>query len=226
MVNLLSPDARSERILAVWLALIAGYVDSYSLLAYGVYVSFMSGNTTQTGSLLGQEKWLAAVPTALAILSFVFGSIAGTWLAGSRLANPRKILFGMIAVVLAIIILGTQPHSATLPHWISIPLLGAAMGMMNATHSHVGAEPLSITFVTGTLNRLGTHIALALRHAPLKDAQGPSDTHLRRAGIAASVWTGFLSGTIISAVTSLQFGSWALLVPLLGLVTLIASRSR
>jgi hypothetical protein len=38
-VKLLSPDARAERRLAICLALIAGYVDAYGLIALGVYVS-------------------------------------------------------------------------------------------------------------------------------------------------------------------------------------------
>ena len=39
-MKLLSPDARAERRLAICLALIAGYVDAYGLIALGVYVSF------------------------------------------------------------------------------------------------------------------------------------------------------------------------------------------
>ena len=77
-MKLLSPDARAERRLAICLALIAGYVDAYGLIALGVYVSFMSGNTTQTGSLTGQGNVVAALPSALAIVFFLFGSFAGT----------------------------------------------------------------------------------------------------------------------------------------------------
>jgi uncharacterized membrane protein YoaK (UPF0700 family) len=67
-----------QRRLAIWLALIAGYVDAYALIAYGVYVLFMSGNTTQTGSLIGEGRLLVALPSAVAILFFVVGSFAGT----------------------------------------------------------------------------------------------------------------------------------------------------
>ena len=76
-MKLLSPDARAERKLAICLALIAGYVDAYGVIALGVYVSFMSGNTTQTGSLTGQGKVAAALPSALAIVFFLIGSFAG-----------------------------------------------------------------------------------------------------------------------------------------------------
>lgn len=210
----------------MWLALIAGYLDSYSLLAYGIYVSFMSGNTTQTGSLIGRDKGAVAIPAALAILSFVVGSGVGTWFARSRLPHARQVLFGAIAAVLAVVISGALLPGGSLPALISIPMLAAAMGVMNATHSHVGAEPMSITFVTGTLHRIGTHIALALRQEPVPDARGPWDTHIRRAGVEASVWASFFGGTIVSAAASLHFGAWSLVVPLFGLLALtLPSRS-
>ena len=78
-MKLLSPDARAERRLAICLALIAGYVDAYGVIALGAYVSFMSGNTTQTGLLTGQGKVVAALPSALAIVFFLAGVLAGTW---------------------------------------------------------------------------------------------------------------------------------------------------
>jgi hypothetical protein len=42
-MKLLSPDARAERRLAICLALVAGYVDTYGFIALGVYVSFRRG---------------------------------------------------------------------------------------------------------------------------------------------------------------------------------------
>lgn len=212
--------ARDQRSLALWLAMIAGYVDAYAILAYGVYVSFMSGNTTQTGSVIGQEKLLAAVPAALAILFFVVGSTAGTWLTKSGLRQSRHILFAAIAAVFAVIIGGAQLGNRALPADLCISMLGMAMGLMNTTQSHIGGEPMSLTFVTGTLNRIGTHLALALRRAPLPDAQGAWDTHLRRAGLGASVWASFLTGAIMSASASSHFGVWALLAPFFGVLAL------
>jgi hypothetical protein len=51
---------------------------AYGIYALATYMSFMSGNTTQTGVLTGQGKFAAALPSALALVSFVAGSIAGT----------------------------------------------------------------------------------------------------------------------------------------------------
>jgi uncharacterized membrane protein YoaK (UPF0700 family) len=220
VVKLLPSNLRAEWWRAIWLALIAGYVDAYALIAYGFYVSIMSGNTTQVGSMIGQGKLLAAVPAALAIVFFLVGSFAGTWLIRSSLRHSRNILFGVVAAVLAVIIGGTELGNQMLPAHLSVSMLGLAMGLMNVTTLHIGVELISVAAVTGSLNGVGVHLASALRRAPLPDAQGAWDTHLRRAGFVASVWGSFLIGATMYALASLYFGVWALLAPFLGLLAL------
>jgi uncharacterized membrane protein YoaK (UPF0700 family) len=220
VIKLLSPEARAERRLAICQALIAGYVDAYGLTAYGVFVSFMSGNTTQAGCMTGQGRLPAVLPPALAIVFFIAGSFAGTWLTHSSVRYSRQVLFGAIAVLLAVNIGDKQLGEPAGHAEFCIAALSLAMGLMNTTLSRIGAEPVSLTFVTGTLNRIGRHLALAVRQSPLSDAQGPWDTHFRRAGLMASVWGGFLTGAIVSAAATLHFGVWVLLPPVLILLTL------
>jgi uncharacterized membrane protein YoaK (UPF0700 family) len=223
LIKLLSPNARAERRLAICLALIAGYVDAYGLLSYGIYVSFMSGNTTQTGSMTGQGRLVAALPSALAILFFVAGSFAGTWLTHSRLRHSRQVLCGAIATLLAVIIGGAggaQLGNPALHVEVCIATLSLAMGLMNTLLSQIGAEAVNLTFVTGTLNKIGRHLALAVTRAPLPDAQGQWDTHLRRAGLMASVWAGFLTGAMVSGAATSYLGVWVLLPPFLILLAL------
>lgn len=219
-MKLLAPDAQAARWLAICLALIAGYVDAYGLLAYGTYLSFMSGNTTQTGSMIGEGRLLAALPSALAIVFFVAGSFAGTWLTHSNLRHSRQVLFGGVAALLAVVSSGTVLGSPGSRVEIFIATLSLAMGLMNTTLSQIGAEPVNLTFVTGTLNKLGRHLALAVRRQPLSDAQGPGDNHLRRAGLMGSVWAGFLIGAMVSGAASSYFGVWVLLPPVLFLLML------
>src|SRR5258705_13551687 len=103
--TLASPNGtdRSEARLAAFLALIAGYVDAYGIVAFGVYVSFMSGNTTQTGAQTGQGHLAAALPSALAIIFFVIGNFAGTLLTHSGPRCSRRALLGAAAALLAVI---------------------------------------------------------------------------------------------------------------------------
>jgi uncharacterized membrane protein YoaK (UPF0700 family) len=164
--------------LPICLALVAGYVDAYTLLAYGVYVSFMSGNTTQTGAMIGRGRLFPALDTAVAILLFVSGVLVGTWLTTSALRQSRQLLLGVIALMLGGVVGGMQYGGLASHPWASIAMLALAMGLMNTTFSHIGAEPVSLTFVTGTLSKVGHHLGLALRRTPLPDAEGPWDTHL------------------------------------------------
>jgi uncharacterized membrane protein YoaK (UPF0700 family) len=82
---------------------------------------------------------------------------------------------------------------------------------------------VNLTFVTGTLNKIGRHLALAVKREPLTDAQGEWDTHLRRASLMGSVWFGFLIGAMVSGAAISYFGVWVLLLPLLILLALALS---
>jgi uncharacterized membrane protein YoaK (UPF0700 family) len=64
-------SANYQERLATGLAMLAGFVDAYGIITYNTYLSFMSGNTTQTGYRAGQRDFALAVPSALAIVFFL-----------------------------------------------------------------------------------------------------------------------------------------------------------
>ena len=78
--------------LAIFLAQIAGYLDGYGLFFLGVYVSFMSRNTTATGLTSGQGNFHVALPSAIAVLSFVTGGFLGNFFSKSRLRYSNSLL--------------------------------------------------------------------------------------------------------------------------------------
>ena len=209
---------RAEGRLAVSLALIAGYVDGYGIVALGVYVSFMSGNTTQTGAQTGQGHFAAALPSAQAIVFFVIGNFAGALLTHSGLRRSRPALLGAVAALLAVILGVTSLVSLNAE--VAIAVITLAMGMMNATLSQVGGQAVSLTFVTGDLVRIARHLAMALMRAPVQGARGSWDTHLYRALIVTRVWGGFLTGALLSGAATPRFGVWVLLPPCLILLVL------
>ena len=198
---------------AVSLALIAGYVDGYALHIFTTFVSFMSGNTTFAGTSLGQGHFFPALPALLAIVSFLGGSFSGTWFAHSKLRYSHSLLFTAAALLL-VVFLFVNLHSPN----TGIPLLSFAMGLINPTISRVGSEPVSITFVTGTLNKIGAHLALASRRIQPSDAEAPWDTHLHRAALESGVWIGFFTGAILSGVLAAHLGPLALLPASLALL--------
>jgi uncharacterized membrane protein YoaK (UPF0700 family) len=195
---------------AASLALISGYVDSYTLLKFGVFASFMSGNTTTGGSLAGQSKIAAAGHSLLPIPFFLFGIFVGTLV--GQVDQPRQVhrLFALVAALLAI---GTAAAYWAWPGWLSIMILSTAMGILNTSITHVGGQTVSLGFVTGDLNNLAQHAALGIKCAPLPDSQGVWDTRWARATVLASIWTAFVGGAILGTALVSRLAAWTLLVP-------------
>jgi uncharacterized membrane protein YoaK (UPF0700 family) len=217
-MKLLLYEPRVQLISAVFLALIAGYLDGYGLLFLGTYVSFMSGNTTFAGLKSGQGNFQAALPPGIAIVFFVTGSFLGNLFTQSRLRHSHRLIFGLMAGLVATVA-GLERHGL----WnapAEIAMLSLAMGMMNPALSKVGGEAVSLTFVTGTLNRIGSHLAAAAERKPLQQGQGPGDSHLVRARIDASVWSGFVVGASLAGMAALHFRMWALLPPCVVMIML------
>lgn len=195
-------DARRAERRQLWLALClvmtAGYVDAYGISALGAFVSVMSGNTTLTGFSLGGRHLAVAAPPALAIAAFLAGSVLGVLVTDARPARAaHRRLFAVVALLLFVAaLLGAAPARRLL----CIPTLGLAMGMFNVALSRIGAEPISLTFVTGSLSRVGRHLALGLRGAPVDAPEGAWDSHLHRALINSLLWAAFLAGAILCGV--------------------------
>ena len=208
---------------AVCLGAVAGFLDGYAFLAYKTYVSFMSGNTTLAGLKSGQALFAAAWPAGTAIVFFLGGSFVGTWTAASKSAQAHRLIFGASAVLLAVFVaFSLHGTPAAVP---GIALLSFAMGLVNPALSKIGAEAVSLTFVTGTLNKIGGHLASAARRETPPDAQGPWDTYGYRARVEAGLWAGFFGGAVLSGFLAPRFGAGALLLPLL-VLALFAGFSR
>ena len=207
--------------LAGVLALVAGYVDAYSLFNYDVFASFMSGNTTEAGLRTGLGRLADAARHALPIPIFVMGVFLGTLLLHGKLRRPLRWVRALVAALLIASLVGAT--RSLLPVWFNIVCLSLAMGAMNTTITSIGAQSVSLGFVTGDLNNIGRHAALALRRVPVPDAQGSWDTHFRCATLLAGVWMAFLCGAIFAGAATLRFGATVLIPPIVVLLVVAAS---
>ncbi len=206
-----------QEYLGVGLAMIAGYVDGFGLLKLKTFLSFMSGNTTQAGSTIGRGAFAPAVNSMTAIVFFTTGVFTGNLLRHAGLRQPRRVaLWGVGALILV----GLGACLSSLSGSVTIATISFAMGIMNTTLSHVGGEQVNLTFVTGALNRIARHLALAAMRVPLDDSQGPWDTQLRRALELICVWTGFFGGAVLAGIVTPRLSGWTLLPPAIVLLTL------
>jgi uncharacterized membrane protein YoaK (UPF0700 family) len=183
------------------LTALAGWVDAIGYLRLGgFYPSFMSGNTTQLGIALCYFKWSEAVVPALLVGLFVSGTFAAAAIAKPATRWCFAACFLLQALLLGTSVLLSVTQSSVILASAPLPF---AMGLQNVTARRLSDSGVGITFVTGTLVRLGE--ALAAKAA--------------RAGgswqVPMLTWLAILGGAVAGAVTYVALGAMALGVPAL-----------
>jgi uncharacterized membrane protein YoaK (UPF0700 family) len=151
-------DSRRDVALACALIALAGYVDGIGFLHLGgLFVSFMSGNSTQMGVSLAEGNWWGAAAALGLIASFVAGAAAGSLIVmGLGAKSQRWVLLAEAALLAAAALCYTFGRSDA-----AVAAIALAMGMENAVFQ-INGSGLGLTYVTGTLVKVGQLAAKAL----------------------------------------------------------------
>lgn len=188
---------RHDRLLAIGLSALAGYVDAVGFLATGgFFVSFMSGNSTRLGVGIAEMSGNAAV-AAMLIGSFLIGVIAGSLVGRWARHNHRAI----VPVLLAALLAGAALLGDFGQLWPAAILMAAAMGVENIFFAEGTDVRIGLTYMTGRLVKIGQLFAAAIAG---EDRWGWIP-HLL-------LWSGLLGGGAAGAVAFLAIGSDALWV--------------
>lgn len=199
-----------ERWMAVLLAALAGYVDSIGFLQLGgLFVSFMSGNTTRMAAGLAQGEWGLAGTAGLILLLFVIGAMLGALVAAGPGPASRPRVLGVEAVLLLAAALAAGLDRPV----IAVTCMVVAMGLENAVFLRNGQAGVGLTYMTGALVRIGHTLAAALRGGSLRDVVPP-----------LMLWAGLTFGAILGAL-SFNVGGLAALYPAAGLAAALALAS-
>jgi uncharacterized membrane protein YoaK (UPF0700 family) len=163
MVRSLMLDSRRNIVLACSLSALAGYVDGIGFLHLGgLFVSFMSGNSTRMGVSLAQGHWQNAAEALGLIGLFVTGAAAGGLIVLGRGAHRQSRVLLAEALLLAIAALC---YAFGVPN-IAIAAMVLAMGLENAVFQIDGGAGLGLTYITGALVKVGQLAAVALTGGP------------------------------------------------------------
>ena len=147
---------RSLRRLAFCLAGLAGFVDAIGFLGSGgLFVSFMSGNSTRMAIGVAEETALALAAAALIALfvSGVFLNIMAT--AKITFAHRKVVAISGVAALL----LGAAGCKWAGFDVSATGLLCVAMGASNTIFRRDGEVSIGVTYMTGTLVKLGHRLA-------------------------------------------------------------------
>lgn len=203
---------RNDRLLAIGLSSLAGYVDAVGFLATGgFFVSFMSGNSTRLGVGIAEMSGNAVI-AAMLIGSFLIGVIAGSLVGRWSRLHHRAV----VPVLLAALLAGAAVLGDLHQLWPAAVLMAAAMGVENIFFAEGTEVRIGLTYMTGRLVKIGQLIASAIAGED-RWAWVP---HLL-------LWNGLLAGGALGAVAFLLIGSDALWVAVIGaLVVAIIARGR
>lgn len=204
-----SDSILTQERLAIFLALIAGYIDATGLIKWKTYVSFMSGNTTSLGAAISTGKYGIIITSVTVIRCFLLGIYVGTCLSLWKRIKNQILTFYIVSGIL--IFYSIIAYFYDINNLLSIAIVGFSMGLMNTIVTSVGNQKVNTDFVTGTLNSLAKNTAMLTMtkdKAEKKEYQS-NVIHL------LLLWIGFLSGEFIAPFPLYYFGKWTLMIPAL-----------
>ena len=181
--------------LAGVLAGLAGYVDASGFGATrGFFVSFMSGNSTRLGVGLVQGAE-SAVLAGSQIACFVGGVTGGALISHAADRRRPTVILGLVAVALA----GSAAAGSAGRPFLAAGIMSVAMGAMNNVFERNGQVSIPLTYMTGSLVKLGQLVAAAVIGTD------------RFGWVSYLVlWAGFLTGVLCGAVMYERLGLDAL----------------
>lgn len=155
---------KSNLALACALSALAGFVDGVGFIHLGgLFISFMSGNSTRLGVMLAEFNWPKALEALKLIALFVVGAGLGSLVGHGRSRHRQWMLLLAETLLLGA---GGLAYQLNMPD-ITIIAIVLAMGLENAMfQADGGATGIALTYMTGTLVRIGQQLAGVLQGGP------------------------------------------------------------
>jgi len=177
-------DSRRNVALACALSALAGYVDGIGYLQLGgLFVSFMSGNSTRMGVAIAQARWQTAAEALGLIALFVVGAAAGSLIVQRAHRQPLVLLAeASLLAAAALAYTFGQPS-------LAVAAIVLAVGLENAVFQIHGGAGLGLTYVTGALVKVGQLLAKTLTGGP-RWAWAPN----------LMLWAALVAGSVLGAL--------------------------
>jgi len=213
-------EERTNFLFSLVIAAVAAYVDATGFLLYpGIYLSFMSGNSTGAAVLVARGDWRQLAPVIGVIPTFVLGVTLGTIVHGIFKKQGQAFVLSIAGIALGVVAaLEIYGHAAG-PNDTRLGLflmLAATMGLLNSMVQRVNKASVALTFVTGTLVRLGTAIGWQITN------RGRSNGGDQRQTIAilTSMYFAFFLGAVCGGLGAALYGLRCTIAPALVLIGL------
>jgi uncharacterized membrane protein YoaK (UPF0700 family) len=213
-------EEQTSFLFSLLIAAVAAYVDATGFLLYsGIYLSFMSGNSTRAAVLVARGDWQQLVPVVGVIPTFVLGVTVGTIMHGVFNRQGQAIVFTIAGIALGVVAALEIYGQAAGPSDTRLGLflmLAATMGLLNSAVQRVAKLSVALTFVTGTLVKLGTAVGRQITNRGRSDGGDQRETIV----ILVSMYFAFFLGAVCGGLAAALYGLRCTIAPAIVLIGL------
>lgn len=214
-----SRSARHNGILAGYLALIAGFVNSSGFVLLGTFTSHVTGSVGRLANDLAASRWAAGALAAVFVVAFYAGAfVASIVIEAQRSRASRAYGLALLLESLALgafVVVGLtlrKPDARILDAQAAI--LCFAMGMQNSLVTNLSGAVIRTTHLTGVVTDLGIesarwHYWLFTRY---KGASTPRPAPVK-AILLLTILCAFTIGAVSGALFTADRGPTAILIP-------------
>lgn len=225
-----SRSDRSNRLLAGYLALIGGFVNSAGYVLIGSFTSHTTGNVGRLANDLAVGNFHAAAFAVTMVVAFFAGAFAASMAIESSFFRKVPYAYSFVlaceAALLLLFMLLARLTTAEHPRILDAEaaLLCAAMGMQNSLVTRISGAVVRTTHLTGVFTDLGieaarwfrwwraslserVHVRLAFGRAP---AERPS---VVKVALLVTIAGSFTTGAVAGATTTVYLRHAVMLIP-------------
>lgn len=218
---------RQNRLLAGYLAFVAGFVNSAGFISVGSFTSHVTGNVGRLADDTALGQFEAAFFAGAMVLAFFIGAFVASMLLESNLLGKRPYTYGVLLFAEAALLVTPihfLPTFLPRPQDVQAAVLCAAMGMQNSFVTRLSGAVVRTTHLTGVLTDLGIEAARWFRYwralvgnkarVRLVLAKAPLDRpNFPKSALLFTVFSAFVLGGGHGALLAVRFGHRALLFP-------------
>ena len=220
---------RHNRLLAAYLATVAGFVNSAAFVLLGEFTSHVTGNVGRFANDLAFQQLSAAFAALTMIAAFFAGALIASGLVESQFAAHTSVAYGgalcfEVALLALFITLSQFDGDAARLHTLQEIVLCMAMGAQNSLVTRLSGAVVRTTHLTGVITDLGIESARWLRygysklservHAQIRRAQSPVERpHAAKAWLLVTIAIGFAFGSVGGAFAGARLRAAAMWLP-------------
>ena len=218
-------NERTNRDLAVLLALTAGALNSVGFMAIAIYTSHMTGLTALFADSLGTGALGVALLCLTGITSFVLGAAGCALLFNWARRRGLRSRYAIVLLIEALLVLSVgllaQELTSAERSWALIGVLGFTMGLQNAIITKISNAQIRTTHVTGMVTDIGIELG-KLVYRRRADDPDPVRADLGKLALHGMIVGAFFLGGLLGALAYQVIGFLAVL-PTACILLLLAS---